>query len=74
MKKSQQEIKENSIDKILNTIDTLELINKQNEVNNEIMNDCKLSHLGYGLLGDQKRIPSRSTLIYNVEVTNIIEQ
>ena len=32
------------------------------------------SHLAYGLLGDQKRIPSRSTLIYNVEVTNIIEQ
>lgn len=29
------------------------------------------SHLAFGLIGDQKRIPSRSTLIYNVSVINI---
>jgi len=31
------------------------------------------SHLGYGLLGDQKRISSRSTLIYDINVINILE-
>lgn len=29
------------------------------------------SHLAYGLLGDQKRIPSRSTLIYEVSIINL---
>lgn len=29
------------------------------------------SHLAYGLLGDQKRIPSRSTLIYEVNIINL---
>lgn len=29
------------------------------------------SHLAYGLLGDQKRIPSRSTLIYEVNILDI---
>lgn len=29
------------------------------------------SHLAFGLIGDQKRIPSHSTLIYNVSVINI---
>lgn len=29
------------------------------------------SHLAYGLLGDSKRIPKRSTIIYEIEVTNI---
>jgi FKBP-type peptidyl-prolyl cis-trans isomerase len=29
------------------------------------------SHLAYGLIGDQKRIPSRSSLIYNISVINI---
>jgi len=29
------------------------------------------SHLAYGLLGDQKRIPSRSTLIYEVKILDI---
>lgn len=28
------------------------------------------SHLAFGLLGDQKRIPSRSTLIYKIKVIN----
>ena len=29
------------------------------------------SHLAFGLLGDQKRIPSRSTLIYDLEIVNL---
>ncbi len=29
------------------------------------------SHLGHGLLGDLKKIPQRSTIIYEVEITNI---
>lgn len=29
------------------------------------------THLAYGLLGDQKRIPSRSTLIYEVNILDI---
>ena len=29
------------------------------------------SHLGYGLLGDQKNIPERSTLIYTVKVLKV---
>jgi FKBP-type peptidyl-prolyl cis-trans isomerase FkpA len=29
------------------------------------------SHLGYGLLGDNKKIPQRSTIIYEIEITNI---
>jgi len=29
------------------------------------------SHLAFGLLGDQKRIPSRSTLIYDIEIVNL---
>ncbi len=29
------------------------------------------SHLGHGLLGDGKKIPQRSTIIYEVEFTNI---
>ena len=29
------------------------------------------SHLGYGLLGDQKSIPERSTLIYTVKVMDV---
>jgi len=29
------------------------------------------SHLAFGLLGDQKRIPSRSTLIYEVSIIDI---
>lgn len=29
------------------------------------------SHLGYGLLGDQKNIPERSTLIYTVKIIKV---
>ena len=29
------------------------------------------SHLGYGLLGDQKSIPARSTLIYTVKILKV---
>ncbi len=29
------------------------------------------SHLGHGLLGDRKKIPQRSTVIYEIEFTNI---
>lgn len=29
------------------------------------------SHLGYGLLGDQKRVPSRATLIYNLKIKEV---
>lgn len=29
------------------------------------------SHLGYGLLGDQNRIPSRATLIYNLKIKKV---
>lgn len=29
------------------------------------------SHLGHGLLGDSKKIPQRSTIIYEIEFTNI---
>ncbi len=29
------------------------------------------SHLGHGLLGDSKKIPNRSTIIYEIEITNI---
>ena len=29
------------------------------------------SHLGHGLLGDQNKIPQRSTIIYEVKITNI---
>ncbi len=29
------------------------------------------SHLGHGLLGDQKKIPPRSTVIYDLEVVNL---
>jgi len=29
------------------------------------------SHLAYGLLGDNNKIPSRSTIIYEIELTNI---
>ncbi len=29
------------------------------------------SHLGYGLLGDQKSIPERSTLIYTIRVLKV---
>lgn len=29
------------------------------------------SHLGHGLLGDQKKIPQRSTIIYEISITNI---
>ncbi|NOX86250.1 MAG: peptidylprolyl isomerase [Chlorobi bacterium] len=29
------------------------------------------SHLGHGLLGDQKKIPPRSTVIYDLEVINL---
>ena len=29
------------------------------------------SHLGYGLLGDQKSIPERSTLIYTVKIVKV---
>jgi FKBP-type peptidyl-prolyl cis-trans isomerase FkpA len=29
------------------------------------------SHLGHGLLGDNKKIPQRSTIIYEIEITNI---
>jgi FKBP-type peptidyl-prolyl cis-trans isomerase len=29
------------------------------------------SHLGHGLLGDRKKIPQRSTIIYEIEFTNI---
>ncbi len=29
------------------------------------------SHLAYGLLGDNKKIPPRSTIIYEIEFTNI---
>ncbi len=29
------------------------------------------SHLGYGLLGDGNKIPQRSTIIYEIEFTNI---
>jgi len=31
------------------------------------------SHLGYGLLGDQKDIPARSTLIYTVKIVKVID-
>ena len=29
------------------------------------------SHLGYGILGDQKEIPSRATLIYSLKITKV---
>ena len=29
------------------------------------------SHLGYGLLGDQKKVPSRATLIYTLNITEV---
>lgn len=29
------------------------------------------SHLGYGLLGDQKKVPSRATLIYTLSITEV---
>ena len=29
------------------------------------------SHLGHGLLGDQKKIPPRSTVIYDLEIVNL---
>ena len=29
------------------------------------------SHLGFGLLGDSKKIPQRSTIIYEVKITSI---
>ncbi len=29
------------------------------------------SHLAHGLLGDQKKIPPRSTVVYNIEVVNL---
>lgn len=29
------------------------------------------SHLGHGLIGDRKKIPQRSTIIYEIEITNI---
>ncbi|MCX6273229.1 MAG: FKBP-type peptidyl-prolyl cis-trans isomerase [Bacteroidetes bacterium] len=29
------------------------------------------SHLAFGLLGDQKRIPQRATLVYDVELTSL---
>ncbi|MFK5857432.1 MAG: FKBP-type peptidyl-prolyl cis-trans isomerase [Bacteroidota bacterium] len=29
------------------------------------------SHLAFGLLGDNKKVPSRSTVIYEIEITNI---
>ena len=29
------------------------------------------SHLGYGLLGDQKSIPERATLIYTIKIKDI---
>jgi len=29
------------------------------------------SHLAFGLLGDRKKIPQRSTIIYEIEITNI---
>lgn len=29
------------------------------------------SHLAHGLLGDNKKIPQRSTIIYEIEITNI---
>lgn len=29
------------------------------------------SHLGYGLLGDQKEIPARSTLVYTVKILKV---
>ncbi len=32
------------------------------------------SYLGYGLLGDEKKIPKRATLIYDVEVLDISEK
>lgn len=41
------------------------LLNKGSEANIIIP-----SHLAFGLLGDQKRIPSRSTLIYKIKVIN----
>lgn len=28
------------------------------------------SHLGYGLIGDQNRVPSKATLIYDIEILN----
>lgn len=31
------------------------------------------SHLGYGLLGDQKDIPARATLIYTVKIIKVID-
>ena len=31
------------------------------------------SHLGYGLLGDQKRIPERATLVYTLKILDIKE-
>lgn len=31
------------------------------------------SHLGYGLLGDQKEIPARSTLIYTIKIINVVD-
>ena len=31
------------------------------------------SHLGYGLLGDQKEIPPRSTLIYTVKIIKVVD-
>lgn len=31
------------------------------------------SHLGYGLLGDQKEIPARSTLIYTVKIIKVTD-
>ena len=32
------------------------------------------SHLAYGLVGDQKRIPQKSTLVYDIELTDISEK
>ena len=32
------------------------------------------SHLGFGLLGDEKNIPSKATLIYDVELVEISKQ
>lgn len=29
------------------------------------------SHLGYGILGDQNRVPSRATLIYNLKIKKV---
>ena len=31
------------------------------------------SHLAYGFIGDEKQIPKRATLIYDIEVLNVIK-